>query len=373
MRAEPAMNTLQGRILQENILRGNILIVDDTPENLHILSDMLAVRGYEVWPALNGHTALASAEAAPPDLILLDIMMPGMNGFEVCKRLKANPQTCDIPVIFITALNEAMDKVRAFSVGGVDYITRPFQIEEVLARVETHVALRRAQQRLQEQVAELDAFAHTVAHNLKNPLSVVIGCAEVLVEDVSAVEPDVLNALLINISQSGLKAVDIIEELLLLAGVRKKEVEMQPLDMAAIVIQVQQRLEVMIEGHRGEIILPKTWPVVKGYAPWIEEVWANYLSNGLKYGGQPPCLELGATCQSNGMARFWVRDNGPGLASAAQSTLFTEFTRLSEVRAEGDGLGLSIVRRIMDKLGGQVGVNSQIGQGSEFYFTLPAN
>ena len=114
-------------------------------------------------------------------------------------------------------------------------------------------------------------------------------------------------------------------------------------------------------------------PIAKGYAPWVEEVWANYLSNGLKYGDQPPRMELGATPQSGGMVRFWVQDHGPGLTPEAQAMLFTEFTRLSEIRAEGHGLGLSIVRRIMEKLGGQAGVESNgvSGQGSVFYFTLP--
>ncbi|NIU99771.1 MAG: hybrid sensor histidine kinase/response regulator, partial [Phycisphaerae bacterium] len=128
-----------------------------------------------------------------------------------------------------------------------------------------------------------------------------------------------------------------------------------------------------IEEYRGEIIFPKTWPVAQGYAPWIEEVWTNYLSNALKYGGRPPRLELGAKRQSDGMIRFWVRDNGPGLKPETQATLFTEFTRLTEVRAQGHGLGLSIVRRIIEKLGGEVGFDSENvpGQGSAFYFTLP--
>ena len=141
--------------------------------------------------------------------------------------------------------------------------------------------------------------------------------------------------------------------------------------MAAILAEVQQHLVDMIEDSRAEIILPAHWPTALGYAPWIEEVWVNYISNGLKYGGTPPRLELGATPQNNAMIRFWVRDNGQGLSSEAQTILFTEFTRLDQIRVQGYGLGLSIVRRIIDKLGGQVGVESIVGQGSTFYFTLP--
>ena len=141
--------------------------------------------------------------------------------------------------------------------------------------------------------------------------------------------------------------------------------------MAKVVTQGQERLALMIEDYQGEITLPEQWPTASGYAPWIEEVWVNYISNGLKYGGTPPRLELGATPQNNAMIRFWVRDNGQGLSSEAQTILFTEFTRLDQIRVQGYGLGLSIVRRIIDKLGGQVGVESIVGQGSTFYFTLP--
>jgi signal transduction histidine kinase len=163
----------------------------------------------------------------------------------------------------------------------------------------------------------------------------------------------------------------IIAELLLLASVRKEAVKTEPLNMAEVIDQALNRLSQMIEAYRPELIVPAEWPQVQGYAPWIEEVWVNYISNGLKYGGQPPGLELGATPQAGGLVRFWIRDNGCGLSPEKQATLFTEFTRLNEVRIEGHGLGLSIVRRIMDKLGGQAGVESSPGQGSIFYFILP--
>jgi sigma-B regulation protein RsbU (phosphoserine phosphatase) len=130
--------------------KGNILIVDDTPANLRLLSKMLAEQGYRVRPVPDGSLALAATRAEPPDLILLDIRMPEMNGYEVCEHLKADAQTRDIPIIFISALDATQDKVRAFTVGGVDYVTKPFQFEEVLARVETHLALRKLQKQLQD-------------------------------------------------------------------------------------------------------------------------------------------------------------------------------------------------------------------------------
>jgi PleD family two-component response regulator len=137
--------------------RGNLLLVDDTPNNLRLLSAMLTEQGYEVRRVVNGQMALKTAQANPPDLILLDIKMPDMNGYEVCQRLKIDPITRDIPVIFISALDEVLDKVKAFAVGGVDYITKPFSEEEVFARVENILTIRKLQQRvnwLEERLAE---------------------------------------------------------------------------------------------------------------------------------------------------------------------------------------------------------------------------
>lgn len=166
---------------------------------------------------------------------------------------------------------------------------------------------------------------------------------------------------------------NIINELLLLAGIRGREaVERAPLDMGRVVNEVLLRLLYMTRETQAEIVQPASWPSALGYGPWVEEVWANYISNGLKYGGQPPRLELGGDVLPGGMVRFWVRDHGAGIAIEDQARLFTPFTQLDQVRAKGHGLGLSIVQRIVEKLGGRVGVESAPGQGSTFIFTLPA-
>jgi two-component system sensor histidine kinase/response regulator len=314
--------------------------------------------------------------------------MPGMNGYEVCQQLKADATTRDIPIIFISALDDTADKVNAFTAGGVDYITKPFRDKEVLARVETHLTLRDLQKQLQlanrdlahrvEEVearnAELDAFAHTVAHDLKNPVGAMLGYAELLQNDL-----ETLSSLQVECAQrivrGAYKLNDIIEGLMVLAGARRKLVEFKPLDMGDIVAEAQQRLLRMIEEYQPEIVvpLPTVWPAALGYAPWVEEVWANYICNALKYGGEPPRLELGADLTDGGQqVRFWVLDNGPGLSPEEQARLFTPFTRIHTERAEGHGLGLSIVLRIVERQGGQAGVESQPGQGSRFFFTLPA-
>jgi signal transduction histidine kinase len=221
---------------------------------------------------------------------------------------------------------------------------------------------------------ELDAFAHTVAHDLKGPLGYMVGFAQVLALDYATLSNDKVVECLNTVVQSGLKISSIIDELLLLASVRKlEEMEMGPMDMSSIVAEAQGRLFDLIDEYGGCIVLPEIWPMALGYGPWVEEVWVNYLSNALKYGGRPPRVELGADqLPDQPTIRFWVRDNGSGLTPEEQERLFTLFTRLDKVRAKGHGLGLSIVRRIVEKLGGEVGVESHVGQGSVFWFTLPS-
>jgi len=373
-------------------VRGQILIVDDNPTNIDVLFKYLDGAGFEISVAENGENALEQCQYNPPDLILLDVMMPGMDGFETCRHLKENAETEGIPVIFMTALTDVSDKVKGFTVGAIDYVTKPFQHEEVLARITTHLALRSLRQELANKVmvlqetnkaledanialqasnAELDAFAHTVAHDLKGSLAGIVLNVEFLKRYSPKMTKEKLGEKLENIYGVGMMMANIIDELLLLAGVRKGSVKAMPLDMARIVKHAQSRLHLMINKHQGEVIQPDSWPVALGHAAWVEEVWVNYLSNGLKYGGTPPVLELGATSHPGGMVRFWVRDNGPGIPLESRDKLFAEFTRLEQTRAQGHGLGLSIVKRIVEKLGGQVGVESADGQGSTFYFSLP--
>jgi signal transduction histidine kinase len=209
-----------------------------------------------------------------------------------------------------------------------------------------------------------------VALDLKNPIAAILMSDDMFIENFAELEEEELLEVVEFIQGSGDNAKTIIEELLLLSGVRKAEVILEPLNMAQILAEVESRLRPMIKKYDAEVIIPTRWPVVVGHAPWIEQVWLNYLSNGIKYGGRPPRLELGASKMDEAI-RFWLRDNGAGIPKEAQGSLFSEFTRLGTREIEGTGLGLSIVKRIVNKLGGQVGVESKVGQGSEFYFTLP--
>ena len=236
----------------------------------------------------------------------------------------------------------------------------------------TEDALRERARLLEERNQELDAFAHTVAHDLKNPLSVIIAYAAMVEDDYAAMTDEERLHDVQAIGRASQKMLRIIDELLLLAGLREAKVTFEPLDMALIVATAQHRLSLIIETSQAEIVVPETWLDSIGYGPWVEEVWANYISNAIKYGGRSPKIELGSSlCPSSDGVRFWIRDYGRGLTEPEQSQLFTPFTRLDQSRAQGHGLGLSIVRRIVEKLNGQVGVESTIGQGSMFYFTLP--
>jgi signal transduction histidine kinase len=228
-------------------------------------------------------------------------------------------------------------------------------------------------------IQDLNSFAQTVAHDLKNPLTTILGFATMLADHQANIPPEQQKDALQTIVKTSLKMNNIIQELLLLAAVRQSEMRTGPIQMASIVSATKQRLWGMLSESKAELVIPEqnTWPKVVGYAPWIEEVWINYISNAIKYGGTPARIELGSDPNFNkspagrNMARFWVKDNGNGIDHKDQSGLFTQFTRLDQVRAEGHGLGLAIVARVIEKLGGQVGVESEPGQGSLFYFTLP--
>jgi signal transduction histidine kinase len=347
-----------------------ILIVDDNPVNLDTLYLHLTKAGYVVLVAEDGLEGVARAQHSQPDLILLDVIMPDIDGFEANRRLKEQPETRNIPVIFLTALTDAAIIEQAFAIGGVDYIAKPFRHYELLTRVKAHLQTRQLQKQLQQRNNDLSAFAHTVAHDLKNPLQTVIGFAEMIqeYEDLSDKSQQYINIVI----ETGLQMYQIINSLLLLAEIDRIEVIVEPLDMKQVAQDCLERVAHLVTAVEGVVEQPDQWPCALGYAPWVEEVWANYLTNGIKYGGRPLQLQLGANPQPDGMIRFWIRDNGPGIPPEHQPQLFSEFTRLANnAHQTGSGLGLSIVKRIITKLGGQVGVESDVGQGSLFYFTLP--
>ncbi len=254
-----------------------------------------------------------------------------------------------------------------------DFGTIRIFASDITERKRMEEALRQSNLELQARNAELDAFAHMVAHDIKNPLHLIVGYADVLAENLATLPVETMADALHFILRSGHRLNKITDSLLLLSEVRQKDIVLEPLDMRGIVAEAQLYVAHLID-DRVEIRLPEIWPLALGYEPWIEEVWVNYLSNALKYAGRPACIELGGEPQPDGLVRFWVRDNGIGIAPADQPRLFEAFFRTARTHDAGHGLGLSIVKRIVEQLGGSVGVQSSgvPGEGSIFNFTLPA-
>lgn len=225
---------------------------------------------------------------------------------------------------------------------------------------------------LQSQNKELKAYAHTVAHDLKIPLNVMVLISHLITEKPDLTHEE-LKGYARQISATVYKMDKIIDNLLLFAKVSHAEVPVEAVDMSVVLENVIERLSHLIKEHQVQIDIPTSWPVAIGYGPWIEEVWANYFSNAIMYGGEPPHIELGASLQPEGSVRYWMRDNGCGIALPDQTRLFTAYGQLDSAHNSGSGLGLSIARRIVEKMGGQTGCESEPGKGSLFFFTLQAD
>jgi two-component system, sensor histidine kinase and response regulator len=363
--------------------KGRVLVAEDDALVAALVQGILEDQGYEVVGVVgDGLSAVEVVEAMHPDVVLMDLQMPGMDGIEATRRIQAS---CPTPVVVLTAHEEPRLVQNATNAGVGAYLTKPpagqdleGAITVAQARFADMLSLRELNEELENRNAELGAFAHTVAHDLKNALSPIIGLAFVIGDEYDTFSADQIQHHLYTIGNQAKKLNRIIDELLLLAEVRDRDLVLMPVDMGEVVADVQSRLAAMVLEQGARVTVAPEWPRALGYGPWIEEVWANYLANALKYGGPQPRVELGWQAEPgtvgmpDGAYRFWVRDEGPGLTTKEQARLFVPFVQLSQVRAQGHGLGLSIVRRIVEKLGGTVGVDSAVGQGSTFWFTLPA-
>ncbi len=400
-----------------------ILIIEDDKINLETLLQYLQNQqdlSLNLLAATSGEEGIQITEQVHPDLILLDVVMPlGIGGFEVCRILKANNATHDIPIIFMTALTETNNKVKGFRLGGADYITKPVQYEELLARVNTHLLIHKQQEELKTEISrrenleaarekthlllqqaiksqanrspnieqyqtelkqcqtKLETFVHTVANDLKQPLDSLLTLCSSLEQNSSTTMPLLLHAESIQTLQKmrtmGEQAGNVMNSMLFLGELfQDKPAKFALFDTDEIVTTViEKRLASMIQQYQAKIKLAEIWPSVPGVRLWLEEIWINYISNALKYGGKPPHLELGAAPFPPDFVRFWVRDNGEGITSVEQERLFKPFD-LQQLQVKEDGLGLPMVQHLVEKLGGSVGVESTKGKGSVFYFILPA-
>ncbi len=226
---------------------------------------------------------------------------------------------------------------------------------------------------LERRNQELESFARIVTHDLKSPLSSIMVYCALLKDNLEGLRDEATTSYIDGIAENSLRMKRIINEILLLSEIQQRRVKPKPIDMGKLVAGILKSLEPMIERYRGNVSFPQTWHPALGHAPWIEEVWTNYITNAIKYGGQPPDIQLGSTRLADNMVGFWVRDNGDGLTKVQQARLFHQFTQLDNVRLSGHGLGLWIVKRITNKLAGDAWVESegQPGEGCIFYFSLP--
>ena len=355
-----------------------IMVVDDAPANLRLLQEMLQEKGYLVLTFPRGAMALAAAANNPPDLILLDIQMPEMDGFEVCRRLKADEVLKEIPVIFISALTETADKVKAFAAGGVDYVAKPFQFEEVNARVETHLRLRRQQIELKALSDLKDHFLGMAAHDLRNPLSAIKNFSEFLSEELSPLLTPRQADFFQIISTSSKFMIGLINDLLDISAIESGHLslERQPVDITDPITRIVELNKILAAPKNMPITIscPDELPQVFADINRIEQVINNLLSNAMKY-AQPGTDIAVHLHQENNELIISVADHGPGIPEKDQHRLFTAFgkTSVKPVSKEerSTGLGLLIVKKIVEAHEGRIWFISEPGKGTEFFFSLP--
>ncbi|NDJ76167.1 MAG: hybrid sensor histidine kinase/response regulator [Chloroflexi bacterium] len=372
----------------DTLRTGQILIVDDNLKNINLLRRILAAEGYVIHTALDGQTALDAACSIHPDIILLDIQMPDMDGYEVCQVLKADPHLCDIPVLFISALTDTDGIVRALGTGGVDYITKPFKIQEVVARVNSQFKLVQQRHQIEhlreqdrQQYETLDKmkndFIHMATHDLKNPLHVIIGFATLL--EAVEVQPEherLMHDALDSIQHASQKMRTLVADILDLAKMGTGA-EIQ-FSAVPFIDQVQKwvagfgalakrkPLDLMFEPLGNEF-------TVSLDAPRFERVVDNLVSNAIKYTPAGGWVKVAVESQHD-RALLQIIDNGLGIPEEDQTKIFDAFYRVGReehLEAEGTGLGLSIVKTIVEQHGGEIVLDSQLGQGTTFSVYLP--
>ncbi len=350
-----------------------ILLVDDTPANLDVLRDTL--QGYQLAIAQDGVRALKIAEHFLPDLILLDIMMPEMDGYAVAQQLKAQDSTRDIPIIFITAKSEREDILRGFECGCVDYIIKPFQREEVCARVHTHLSLQASKRALQDLNAQKDRFLGIVAHDLRSPLSGINAYTDMVLE--YDMPPESLRECVQLVNSTAQQMLTLVNDLLDVSAIQRGslEIQRQATDFLPLVQQRVRLCQYRAQQRQIQLHLDGTadMPLIPLDPNRMMQVVDNLLSNAVKYSPAGSEVRLSVDCDKDRLS-FQVQDQGPGMSQELQQRLFGEFETGGHLPLEGEkstGLGLAIAHKIVSAHQGQIEVKSIPGQGSVFTVTLP--
>ena len=355
--------------------KSRILVVDDITKNLQVVGTMLRNEGYDVVPATSGPQALERVRTELPDLILLDLMMPEMDGLEVCKHLKAESSTRQIPIIFLTASNEMEHLVKGFEVGAVDYVTKPFNPPELLARVRTHLELKHARERLREMNDEKNEFMGIAAHDLRSPLNAVKGYSEMVLEDPAIGGEN--TELIKRIHAAATRMVEMVQNLLDANRIERGEMQLHlaPVGLGAALHSVVETQRPHAAAKQQTLHLESgSIPVVALLDPSITvQVLENLVSNAVKYSPPGKNIFVRLKPQPN-LARIEVQDEGPGLSAEDQKKLFGKFARLSAKPTGGEqstGLGLSIVKKMVEAMNGKVWCESELGRGATFIVEFP--
>ena len=358
----------------------SVLVVDDTIENLRLLSSLLGEQGYEVRPVTSGRQALQAVEHDPPDLILLDITMPDMDGYEVCRRLQTSEGSKGVPIIFLTALTDTADKVRAFDAGGVDYVTKPFRFEEILARVKTHVALRRAQvalddsyRRLRELEQLRDDLVHMVVHDMRSPLTGVLTNLALMQREAATMSAPIredLHAALESAEALNRMANDLLDVSRLEQD--KMPLQRAPCDVSKIASDVGAALGMMDRLRQIDVESPGPLEV-RCDATIVRRILENLVSNGIRHTPAGSRIRI-SIVDADSRVRIAVADEGYGVPPEARKKIFEKFGTVearNERAYQSVGLGLAFCKLAVEAHGGTIGVDSGLPAGSVFWFELP--
>ena len=376
---------------ESNLNISTILLVDDVPSNLKLLGDILMAEGHKIRQATGGELALRAAEKEKPDLILLDIMMPGIDGYEVCRRLKANPGLADIPVIFISAMGDTSAIVKSLTMGGVDYINKPFQAEEVIARVNTqlqlhkqNLALLKLNNELQKKTKELqelnvtkDKFFSIIAHDLRGPLGGLLGLARQMANKSLKLSDDMKETMILCLSLSAQNTYDLLQNLLEWSQMVRGNTafNLQNLILKDIITGcVNLAAESAREKSISLNIEVSNELQVSADSNMLQTVIRNLLSNSVKFTCNGGKVIVSAEPAENNMIVISVKDSGIGISDQMQAKLFSidaTTKRPGTNRELSTGLGLLLCKEFVENHGGKIWVESVEGRGSTFYFTIP--
>ena len=359
-----------------NYRNSRVLVVDDVARNIQLAGAILKQESYAISFAADGPTAVSLAQKGNIDLILLDIMMPEMDGFDVCEILKQDPVTKDIPIIFLTAKSDTETIVKGFELGAVDFLTKPFQGAELLARVRTHLKLKHTQQELEAANAAKDKFFSIIAHDLRSPFTALVGVSQYLVKGIDNLEPEIIREFLEGIYNSSKNAFNLLENLLEWSRVQTKGLPLapEPLNLACIVRENLSLLQMNSEKKQITIIneLNEEEPAFADENS-IHTVVRNLLSNAIKFTPQKGKVKISIR-RHGGIVELSFQDTGVGMGPEQVEGLFRIDVRHSSSGTDeekGSGLGLILCKEFIEKNNGTIEVQSRPGEGSLFTITLP--